>query len=137
MNIIRQGPTFQEWFKYICEVSVHKRPSFNLYIIECQVRYMISQTCIHKTHYLFLFAHVFYGTTPGHAHLICHAQIYPVCNRFWTKISPVCTCHTLQTGRQSMQSNSLKFLYLLPCVNTLYLLFVKSLQRYPTPSLQS
>ena len=40
------------------------------------------------------------GPHPDHSHLYCHTQIYLVCKNFRRKISPVCTSHTLQTGRQ-------------------------------------
>ena len=56
--------------------------------------FMISKNCWFKTLYSLLFADIFYGTTLDHAHLICHTHIYPVCNSFRMKISPVCTCHT-------------------------------------------
>ena len=39
------------------------------------------------------------GPHPDHSHLYCHTQIYLVCKNFRRKISPVCTSHTLQTGR--------------------------------------
>ena len=42
----------------------------------------ISKSYIQNT-YILLFVDIFYGTTPGHAHLICHTQIHPVCNRLW------------------------------------------------------